>query len=114
MRRGHIGQGRNGIAGRHWRQHNTWTRPVVDTQTAGAGDTFAAALTMASSCLMPLTTDLGLAQTAADVVEHGTGTAVCTTADLALMLGDITGRVFDAEQLGQKLSQAGARENGWC
>ncbi len=88
------------------RQHRTWARPVLDTQTAGAGDTFAAALTLGVSCLMPLTTALDLAQTAADIVVHRTGTAVCTSEDLAQMLGDMTGRVLDAGQLGQKLDQA--------
>lgn len=88
------------------RQHRTWARPVLDTQTAGAGDTFAAALAIGLCCQMPLTTALDLAQTAADIVVHRTGTAVCTTADLAQRLGDVTSRVLDAGALEQKLVQA--------
>lgn len=94
-------------AGRH---HRTWARPVVDMQTAGAGDTFAAALTLALSCHVPLSTAMDLAQAAADVVVHRAGTAVCTTADLARMLGQVSERVLDPADLEQTV--LAAREEG--
>ncbi|MCP2163734.1 D-glycero-beta-D-manno-heptose 1-phosphate adenylyltransferase [Goodfellowiella coeruleoviolacea] len=67
--------------------HRTWARPVPDHHTAGAGDTFVAALTVAAGTGLPLTTSVELAQAAADVVVHRPGTAVCDTEQLAHRLG---------------------------
>ncbi|GAA4023803.1 D-glycero-beta-D-manno-heptose-7-phosphate kinase [Allokutzneria multivorans] len=67
--------------------HRTWARPAPETFTAGAGDTFVAALTIAVAAGTPLSTAAELAQAAADVVVHRPGTAVCTWAELAERLG---------------------------
>lgn len=88
------------------RRHRTWARPVLDMQTAGAGDTFAAALTLGLACGVPLATAMDLAQVAADIVVHRPGTAVCTTADMARMLGELNERVLDRAELVNKVQQA--------
>jgi D-beta-D-heptose 7-phosphate kinase/D-beta-D-heptose 1-phosphate adenosyltransferase len=67
--------------------HRTWARPVPDSQTAGAGDTFCAALTVARCGGLPSVVAVELAQAAADVAVHRPETAVCTVADLADRLG---------------------------
>ena len=73
--------------------HRTWADPAPEGQAAGAGDTFCAALTVAAAAGVPLPTAAEFAQTAADVVVHRPGTAVCTTADLAARLGGRTAAV---------------------
>lgn len=67
--------------------HRTWARPAPDNHTAGAGDTFCAALTVARCGGLPPVVAVELAQAAADVVVHRPETAVCTVADLAERLG---------------------------
>ena len=59
----------------------TWADPAPETQAAGAGDTFCAALTLAAAAGMPLAAAAEFAQTAADVVVHRPGTSVCATTD---------------------------------
>jgi rfaE bifunctional protein nucleotidyltransferase chain/domain len=66
----------------------TWARPAPDNHTAGAGDTFVAALTLGAASGVPLPTSVELAQAAADVVVHRPGTAVCSTRELTVRLGD--------------------------
>lgn len=91
------------------RTHRTWARPVSDTQTAGAGDTFVAALTLAVACGMPLTTAMDLAQMAADIAVHRSGTAVCSTADLAHRLGNLAQRVLEPAELAHHVAAARAQ-----
>jgi rfaE bifunctional protein nucleotidyltransferase chain/domain len=77
--------------------HRTWARPAPDNHTAGAGDTFCAALTMARCGGLSPVVAVELAQAAADVVVHRPETAVCTVADLAERLGG--GTALDHERL---------------
>jgi D-beta-D-heptose 7-phosphate kinase/D-beta-D-heptose 1-phosphate adenosyltransferase len=78
--------------------HRTWARPVPDNHTAGAGDTFCAALTVARCGGLPAVVAVELAQAAADVVVHRPETAVCTVDDLAERLGG-HGMVLDHDRL---------------
>jgi D-beta-D-heptose 7-phosphate kinase / D-beta-D-heptose 1-phosphate adenosyltransferase len=79
--------------------HRTTADPVLDKQAAGAGDTFVAALTLARAGGVDLPAALELAQAAADVVVHRSGTSVCTTDDLADHLGRTSERVLPAAEL---------------
>ncbi|MGW5054026.1 D-glycero-beta-D-manno-heptose 1-phosphate adenylyltransferase [Actinokineospora sp. NPDC004072] len=79
--------------------HRTWADPAPESQAAGAGDTFCAALTVAAAAGLPLSTAAELAQTAADIVVHRPGTAVCTTDDLAARLGAHHGAAVTAAEL---------------
>ncbi|MFC7614891.1 D-glycero-beta-D-manno-heptose 1-phosphate adenylyltransferase [Actinokineospora soli] len=77
--------------------HRTWADPAPEGQAAGAGDTFCAALTVAAAAGLPLPTAAEFAQTAADIVVHRPGTAVCTTDDLTSRLGGRTAAVGEPE-----------------
>ncbi|MEC5189880.1 MULTISPECIES: D-glycero-beta-D-manno-heptose 1-phosphate adenylyltransferase [unclassified Arthrobacter] len=90
--------------------HRTWARPVQEKQASGAGDTFVAALTLARSALLPLTTSVDLAQAAADVAVRRPGTSVCSTADLSNHLGRFTDTAVDADELAAEISRH--REEG--
>ena len=79
--------------------HRTTARPVLDKQATGAGDTFVAALTAARAAGVELPVALELAQAAADVVVHRSGTSVCTADDLADHLGRTSERVLPAAEL---------------
>jgi len=79
--------------------HRTTARPVLDKQATGAGDTFVAALTLARAAGTELPVALELAQAAADVVVHRTGTSVCTADDLADHLGRTRERVLTGAEL---------------
>jgi D-beta-D-heptose 7-phosphate kinase/D-beta-D-heptose 1-phosphate adenosyltransferase len=93
--------------------HRTWARPAAEKQASGAGDTFVAALTLAQSAGLPLTTSLDLAQAAADVVVHQPGTSVCSTgqlgrhlesfADTALGAGELALQVAAHRAQGQRI-----------
>jgi D-beta-D-heptose 7-phosphate kinase/D-beta-D-heptose 1-phosphate adenosyltransferase len=67
-------------------RYRTWAHPVQEQYTAGAGDTFCAALTLGVAVGLPLPAAAELAQAAADVVVHRPGTVVCSTADLTRRL----------------------------
>jgi rfaE bifunctional protein kinase chain/domain/rfaE bifunctional protein nucleotidyltransferase chain/domain len=84
--------------------HRTWARPVPDNHTAGAGDTFCAALTVARCGGLPSVVAVELAQAAADVVVHRPETAVCTVADLAERLGG-HGMVLDHDRLAELVDE---------
>jgi rfaE bifunctional protein kinase chain/domain/rfaE bifunctional protein nucleotidyltransferase chain/domain len=84
--------------------HRTWARPAAEKQASGAGDTFVAALTLARSAGLPLTTSLDLAQTAADVVVHQPGTSVCSTAQLARHLESFADTALGADELGLQVA----------
>ncbi|HKS44375.1 MAG TPA: D-glycero-beta-D-manno-heptose 1-phosphate adenylyltransferase [Amycolatopsis sp.] len=66
--------------------YRTWADPAPDSQASGAGDTFVAALCLGGAAGLPLTSCMELAQTAAGVVVHKNGTAVCTETELAVAL----------------------------
>ncbi|MEV0360852.1 D-glycero-beta-D-manno-heptose 1-phosphate adenylyltransferase [Nocardia sp. NPDC050697] len=79
--------------------HRTWAEPVAESQSAGAGDTFVAALTLALVDGLPLPAAAEVAQAAADVVVHRTGTAVCSTAQLRDRLGRTGSAVLGRAEL---------------
>ncbi|MCP3804909.1 D-glycero-beta-D-manno-heptose 1-phosphate adenylyltransferase [Allokutzneria sp. A3M-2-11 16] len=85
--------------------HRTWARPAPDNFTAGAGDTFVAALTIAAAAGVPLSTAAELAQAAADVVVHRPGTAVCSWAELAERLGSDQGALSEPRQLAKAVEE---------
>lgn len=89
--------------------YRTWAVPVAEKQASGAGDTFVAALTVARSAGLPLTTSADFAQAAADVVVRRFGTSVCSTDDLAHHLGH-SAEVLDEHELADRL--AAERANG--
>jgi rfaE bifunctional protein nucleotidyltransferase chain/domain len=84
--------------------HRTWARPAAEKQASGAGDTFVAALTLARSVGLPMTTSLDLAQTAADVVVHQPGTSVCSTAQLGRHLESFADMALGAGELARQLA----------
>ncbi len=90
------------------RTHRTWARPVSEMQAAGAGDTFAAALTLALACGVPLSTAMDLAQMAADIAVQRRGTAVCSTVDLAHRLGNSSERVLEPIELARMVAASRA------
>ncbi|MEV6606622.1 D-glycero-beta-D-manno-heptose 1-phosphate adenylyltransferase [Kutzneria sp. NPDC051319] len=79
--------------------HRTWARPAPESQAAGAGDTFVAALTLAMAGGLPTTAVVEFAQAAADVVVSRPGTSVCTTAQLTDRLGGFQAAALDHDQL---------------
>ncbi|HET8643084.1 MAG TPA: D-glycero-beta-D-manno-heptose 1-phosphate adenylyltransferase [Pseudonocardiaceae bacterium] len=79
--------------------HRTWARPVPDRMTAGAGDTFCAALSLALCCGLPPVLAVELAQAAADVVVRRPGTSACSADELAQRLGSYHGTALDHERL---------------
>ncbi|WP_454195685.1 D-glycero-beta-D-manno-heptose 1-phosphate adenylyltransferase [Nocardia sp. Marseille-Q1738] len=83
--------------------HRTWAQQVPDSRCAGTGDTFVAALTLASISGMPLTSAVELAQAAADVVVRRPGTAVCTTGHLRERLDRSSGAVLPQQELAEVL-----------
>ena len=82
-------------------QHRTWAVPATDKQASGAGDTFAAALTVGRACGLPLLTSIDLAQCAADVVVSRMGTSVCSTADLVAHLAQFSDTLDNDELVRQ-------------
>jgi len=89
------------------RAHTTSARPVPESQTAGAGDTYAAALVAATAVGCDLADAADFAQAAADVVVRRPGTSVCTSADLARS-GSRTGRIVtDPRVLREMLRERG-------
>lgn len=71
----------------------TYSRRLQIRSTVGAGDTFAAALTLALACGADTAPALELASAAAEAVVTRPETAVCTADDLAARLG-ATGKVI--------------------
>jgi D-beta-D-heptose 7-phosphate kinase / D-beta-D-heptose 1-phosphate adenosyltransferase len=84
--------------------HRTWARPAPDNRTAGAGDTFCAAFTVARCGGLPAVVAVELAQAAADVVVHRAETAVCTVADLVRRLGGQS-TVVDHDRLAELVAE---------
>jgi len=76
----------------------TTAHPAPDAMANGAGDTFAAALTLALATGEALGEAAVIAQLAADVVVREPGTSVCRRADL-LAAAEGPKRVLDADRL---------------
>jgi rfaE bifunctional protein nucleotidyltransferase chain/domain len=66
----------------------TLAKPAPDANANGAGDTFAAALTLAFAAGLDIHRAARFGQLAADVVVRTAGTGVCTAADLLASLTD--------------------------
>ena len=81
----------------------TLAKPAPDANTNGAGDTFAAALTLALASGLDLHGAARFGQLAADVVVRTPGTGVCTAADLVASLRD-GARLLDEDTLVAALS----------
>ncbi|WP_158590008.1 D-glycero-beta-D-manno-heptose 1-phosphate adenylyltransferase [Amnibacterium setariae] len=81
----------------------TLAKPAPDANTNGAGDTFAAALTLALASGLDLHGAARFGQLAADVVTRTPGTGVCTAADLVASLRD-GARLLDEDTLVAALS----------
>ena len=96
------------MMGQDGTQYRTWAQPATDKQASGAGDTFAAALTVGRACGLPLTTSIDLAQCAADVVVSRLGTSICSTADLAAHLAQFSDDALDSDEL---VRQVGEQRN---
>ena len=84
--------------------HRTWARPVNDKQASGAGDTFAAALTLARVGGLPLPTSADFAQAAADVVAAQSGTSVCSTVDIVDYLARFADSALQHDELLRRLA----------
>jgi D-beta-D-heptose 7-phosphate kinase / D-beta-D-heptose 1-phosphate adenosyltransferase len=85
----------------------TAARPAPDFQANGAGDTFAAALTLALSTGESLPDAARFAQAAADVVVRERGTSICTARALRASLAD-GAPLLDADTLVAELDAARA------
>lgn len=77
----------------------TRARPAPEQQASGAGDVFAAALTVARVAGASLESAAAFAQQAADVAVEQTGTCVCSLEDLGERLGVPAGTLPLAEHL---------------
>jgi rfaE bifunctional protein kinase chain/domain/rfaE bifunctional protein nucleotidyltransferase chain/domain len=85
----------------------TAARPAPDFQANGAGDTFAAALTLALSTGTALGDAARFAQAAADVVVRERGTSICTAAALRASLTE-GAPLLDQDTLAAELDAARA------
>jgi D-beta-D-heptose 7-phosphate kinase/D-beta-D-heptose 1-phosphate adenosyltransferase len=86
--------------------YRTYARPATSsTRTAGAGDTFTAALGLALATGVDLATAAELASAAAGVVVAKEGTAVCAAAELRAALAPTDRVVSDAPTLAARLDE---------
>ncbi|TSD99580.1 D-glycero-beta-D-manno-heptose 1-phosphate adenylyltransferase [Skermania sp. ID1734] len=85
--------------------HQTWARPAPNEHAAGAGDTFAAASTIAAAAGLSWPAAAEIGQLAADVVTHRPGTAVCTQAELLQRLSGQDERVVGIDELVETVAQ---------
>jgi D-beta-D-heptose 7-phosphate kinase / D-beta-D-heptose 1-phosphate adenosyltransferase len=81
----------------------TLARPAPDANANGAGDTFAAATTLALAAGLDLHRAARFGQLAADVVVRTPGTGICTAADLRASLTD-GARLLDEQTLVRTLA----------
>ncbi|MDX2376729.1 D-glycero-beta-D-manno-heptose 1-phosphate adenylyltransferase [Microbacterium sp. LRZ72] len=92
------------------RVHRTHAHPVPEHQATGAGDTFAAALAVATALGAELPRAAAFAQRAADVVVARPGTAVCTLDALeAAITGTGAPRAVGLEALRAALAEQSGR-----
>jgi D-beta-D-heptose 7-phosphate kinase / D-beta-D-heptose 1-phosphate adenosyltransferase len=87
-------------------EHRTWAHVAAQQQTAGAGDTFVACLTVGLAAGLTPPTALNLAQVAADIVVHRDGTSVCSLEDLEVHLGGLATTVVELDDLAHRLDSA--------
>lgn len=85
--------------------YRTHAHPALETHASGAGDTFAAALTLARSAGATLETAADFAQIAADVVVQRFGTSVCTLDDVDEQLGAPSDLALDHDELEARLRE---------
>ncbi|HET7725532.1 MAG TPA: D-glycero-beta-D-manno-heptose 1-phosphate adenylyltransferase [Propionibacteriaceae bacterium] len=100
---GTTGESALGEPGRPIVEHRTWAHRASQQQTAGAGDTFVACLTVGLAAGLTPPTALNLAQVAADIVVHREGTSVCSLDDLTAHLGGLATAVVELDELALRL-----------
>jgi D-beta-D-heptose 7-phosphate kinase/D-beta-D-heptose 1-phosphate adenosyltransferase len=84
--------------------YRTWSRPVPQSRACGAGDSFAAALTLALAAGGDATVAAEVAQAAAAVVTGREGTSACSLEDLREMLA-VTAPVLEPlERLAERVA----------
>jgi len=93
------------LLGRDGTLHRTWARATTDKQASGAGDTFAAALTVGRACGLPVQTAADLAQAAANVVVSRFGTSVCSTGDLVGYLAQFSDSDLEEDELTRRIRE---------
>ncbi|MCU1585443.1 MAG: putative bifunctional sugar kinase/nucleotidyltransferase [Microbacteriaceae bacterium] len=84
--------------------YRTFAHPTPERQASGAGDTFAAALTLARAYGASLTLAADFAQLAADIVVGRPATAVCTTDDLTSRLAQPADPTLSLDELERRVS----------
>lgn len=82
--------------------HRTYARPERQGRSCGAGDTFAAALTLALGSGATPISATELAAAAAAVVVGKDGTATCSAGELSAYLGREPGRILDPAALAER------------
>ncbi len=85
--------------------YRTWARPVRNDRAAGAGDTFCAALTLATCAGLPAAAAVEFAQAAADVAVHSQGTAICSAEQLRAQIAGHQDSMLDAAGLDGAVSR---------
>jgi len=85
--------------------HRTWADPAPEQHASGAGDSFVAALTVATATGLEPGSAIELAQAAADVAVARPGTAVCSTAQLAARLQRSRGTTLGPAELARIVAE---------
>lgn len=86
--------------------YRTYARPVPEHRASGAGDVFAAALTVSTAAGVPLEGAVELAQRAADIAVRSPGTSTCSLHDLETAPGRTSDVVISWNRLADVLSEA--------
>ena len=85
--------------------HRTHAHATEEARASGAGDTFAAAVTIGRACGLSLPQSIDLAQAAADIVVQRPGTSICSSADLIAQLGSAHDLTIGADDLEAELAE---------
>ena len=99
-----LDQGGALILEREGHGNRTYARPRDDEQACGAGDTYAAALTLALGSDRSVPVAAELASAAAAVVVGKSGTATCSLAELRESLGRTAKRLDSLEALRERVA----------
>jgi D-beta-D-heptose 7-phosphate kinase / D-beta-D-heptose 1-phosphate adenosyltransferase len=83
--------------------YRTYAKPVPNSQAAGAGDTYVAALTVALSLGLAPLEAAELAAAAASVVVHKKGTATCSAKELAQFFNPPQKVIHDRDELADRV-----------
>jgi D-beta-D-heptose 7-phosphate kinase/D-beta-D-heptose 1-phosphate adenosyltransferase len=83
--------------------YRTFSKPVENTKAVGAGDTYVSAFTLALAAGASVEAGAEIAQAAALIILQKTGTARCTTNELAHYFGDSSKYIQDWQELGRYL-----------